>query len=662
MPKAHRRLAAIMFTDMVGYSALVQADEAAALQLLKRHNRLLRPLFARFGGTEVKTVGDAFLVEFESALDASRCALEIQKSLREHNRSAAESQRIRIRIGLHVGDVVRTNGDVLGDAVNIASRIEPLAEPGGICLTQQVVDQVQNKVPVAVAKLPPVPLKNIRTPIVVYRFVDPAAPAIAPRDGPDAPMGRALAVLPLANISPDHDDEYFADGLTEELIATLSQVRDLSVIARSSVAPYKNAPKAIPVVGAELGVNTVLEGSVRKSGNRIRISLQLVDVPTQRHIWSNSYNREIDDVFAVQTEIAESTARALKLEFAKSETAAPRSRPVPHPVWGVVTGGDAYDVYLRGLVAASSPRGTGFDEAVRYFEQATRLDPNFAEAYAAWANLYVVVGGQYRSFQEVMPRARELAAKALELDPDSSDAHEALGNIALQLDHDWPRTEAEFEKAIAINPNNVEACRFYGLYHFAMGRFDEAKDLVRRTIRLDPGGDHHGMLIWAELESGNLDLAVRMAAEERDRHPASLGGYVFLGNCLVAAGRRDEALRAAETTVPPENDDERFDMAALRALLGRPDSAREIAAEIDRGESKSYVSPADLAVLYAALGERERALDLLEQDSRDGDQVLWLYYRSIYFDGIRGDPRFLTLLRKFGLPTGPVHGVTSAGR
>jgi adenylate cyclase len=650
-----------MFTDMVGYSALVQADEAAALQLLKRHNRLLRPLFARFGGTEIKTVGDAFLVEFESALDASRCALEIQKVLREHNRTAPVERQIRIRIGLHVGDVVRTNGDVLGDAVNIASRIEPLAEPGGICLTQQVVDQVQNKVPVGVAKLPPVPLKNIRTPVVVYRFNDPGAPAIFPRDGPDAPPGRALAVLPLANISPDHDDEYFADGLTEELISTLSQVRDLSVIARTSVATYKHAPKPIPVVGAELGVSAVLEGSVRKAGNRIRITLQLVDVPTQRHIWSSSYNREIDDVFAVQTEIAESTAKALRLEFAKSEGSVPRSRPVPHPQWGIATGGDAYDAYLRGLVAASNPRGPGFDEAVRCFEQATNLDPTLAEAFAAWANLYVIVGGMYRSMKEVMPKARELASKALALDPDSSDAHEALGNIALQLDHDWPRTEAEFEKAIALNPNNVEAYRFYGLYHFAMGRFDEAKELIRRTIRLDPGGEHHGMLIWAEAESGHFDTAIRMATDERDRDPESLMDQLSLGNCLLSAGRRADALRVAESPRPPSNEDERYELALFRARLGQPESAREIAAEFERGEAKSYTSDADMALLYGALGDRERALDRLERDSREGDQVLWLYYRSPHFDGIRGDPRFVALLRKFGLPTAPVHGVVPAG-
>jgi len=636
----HRRLAAIMFTDMVGYSALAQADEATALALLDRHNRMLRPLFAEFGGREVKTIGDAFLIEFESALEAVQSALEIQRTLHDYNATAPPERKIRIRIGIHVGDVVQTAGDVLGDAVNIASRIEPLAEPEGICVSQQVVDQVQNKVAAPLVKMPPVELKNIHVPMSVYRVVPPWGVPPAPTSA--SAKERQLAVLPLANISPDPKDEYFADGLTEELISVLSQVRGLSVIARTSVTPYKSASKSIAQIGAELGVDTVLEGSVRKADRRLRITLQLVDVATQRHIWANSYNREVDDVFAVQSDIAERTAESLRLELSKRDaTAAPR-RPTANPA--------AYDLYLRGLVAAREADGAGFAEAVRFFERATELDPTFAEAYAAWANQYVVASGDYLPMREVMPKARKLAARALELDPESSEAHAALANIALQFDHDWVRSEAEFARAIALNPNNVVAHRFYALMLISSGRFDEAKEELRRAIVLDPGGWHRTTLSWAELESGNRDAALELAEEELRASGTSLETHTMLGLFYLQAGRLEEARREADSTLPETTDTERFDHALLNALVGRPDAARAIAAEVERGEAKSYTSPAHLAMLYAAIGERAKALDLLEKDFAEGDQVLWLFYRGVFFDSLRNEPRFVALLEKYGIP------------
>jgi adenylate cyclase len=636
-----RRLAAIMFTDMVGYSALAQADEATALGVLDRHNRLLRPIFPRFRGREVKTVGDAFLVDFDSALDATECAIEIQRTLHDYNESAPDHWKIWIRVGLHVGDVVQSQGDVLGDAVNIASRIAPLADPGGICLTQQVYDQVQNKIELPLVKLPPHQLKHIRLAVGVYKVVQPWQPQPETMLAVEPVSGHHIAVLPLANISPDPTDEYFAEGLTEELISVLSQVRGLSVIARTSIDQYRTAPKSIAQVGAELGVDTVLEGSVRKAGNRIRITLQLVNVATQGHIWTSSYNREVDDIFAVQSDIAERTAGALRLEFAKPGGAGSKRRPVVGP--------EAYDLYLKGLVAASAHGGVGMDEAVRCFERATRLDRNFAEAYAAWANLYVELAGDYVSMQAVMPRARELAAKALELDPDSSDAHASLANIAFQFDHDWTLAEAEFRTAIALNPSNVTAHRFFGLMLVALDRLDEAREQGRIQARLDPGGSPMGTLTMVEWAAGNYDLALEHLEQDLDTR-AARSNHVYRGFFALAAGRRAAAVKEADMPLTGGDDSERFDHAMLNALLGRPDEARRVAAEVERREAKSYTSATHLAMLYASLGKKDRALDLLEQELRGGDRVLWLYYRGVWFDSIRDDPRFVALLREYGLP------------
>jgi adenylate cyclase len=644
---SHRRLAAIMFTDMVGYSALAQADEAASLAVLDRHNRLLRPIFSRFRGREVKTVGDAFLVEFESALDAVRCAIELQRSLHDYNAATPVEWKIRIRIGVHVGDVVQTDGDVLGDAVNLASRIESLADPEGICLTQQTYDQVQNKISMPFVKMPAVALKNIRLPMSVYKIVQPwdTPSAEATQERPEG--GRHLAVLPLANISPDPGDGYFADGLTEELISVLSQVRDLNVIARTSVNSYKATPKSVAQVGAELGVDTILEGSVRKAGKRIRITLQLVDVPTQRHIWASSYDREIDDVFAVQTDVAERTAEALRLQLSKGE---PSGLPRP-PTTNLA----AYDQYLRGMVAANDLTAKRLPEAIRYFERATTLDPTFSEAFAAWGNLYVTAAGDLVPVREVMPRARELVARALALDPESSDAHAALGNITLQFDHNWKRAEEEFRKAISLNPSNIAAHNFLALLLLALERFEEAKEVLRHAIRLDPSGPQRRRLMWTEIESGNYDAAFEYGEQDRDRDPMSVASHVYLGFGYLMAGRRADALREADTPLEGAGDVVRFDHALLNSMVGRPEAARALIAEAERGEASFYISASDLGMLYASLGEKEKALELLEKDFRDGDMMLWIYYRSVFFDSIRDEPRFVALLRQYGLPTHGVH-------
>jgi len=259
---------------------------------------------------------------------------------------------------------------------------------------------------------------------------------------------------------------------------------------------------------------------------------------------------------------------------------------------------------------------------------------------------------------EVLPKARELADRALALDPESSDAHAALGNIAFQFDHDWPRAEAEFRQAIAINPSSLAALRFYGLMLLSVERFEEAKEVIRRAIRLDPGGSHQATLAWAELDSGNFERGLEYAEEVRDKDPTAIAGHTYCGLAYLQAGRRADATREAETSPAGANEAERFDHALLNALVGRPEPARAVIREVEGGQQKSYTSRTELAMLYAALGEKEKALALLEEDFREGEQVLWLWYRGVYFDSIRDDPRFITLLRQYGLPVHGFHRLT----
>ena len=313
MTQGERRLAAIMFTDMVDYTAMSEKNEALALTMLEEHRTLLRPVFARHGGHEVKTIGDGFLVEFPSALEAVRGALEIQQLMYKRNLSVPSERKILLRVAVHLGDVEHRDGDVYGDAVNIASRIQRLADPGGVCITQQVFDHVRNTEEFRTEPLGQNQLKNVQMPTVIYRVLPPTEQTKLTRS--DSLEPRRVAALPLAILSSDHQDEYFADGLTEEIINTLSSISGLNVIARTSVMKYKQSNKSVGEIGRELKVGTILEGSVRKAGGRLRISVQLIDVGSEAPIWAQKYDRELEDVFKIQTDIAERVAEALKVQL-----------------------------------------------------------------------------------------------------------------------------------------------------------------------------------------------------------------------------------------------------------------------------------------------------------------------------------------------------------
>jgi len=634
-----RRLAAIMFTDMVGFSASAQVDEAGALELLKEQEELVRPLLTSHQGIEIKSTGDGFLVEFDSALNAVRCAINVQERVYDRNLQRGVVP-ILLRIGVHLGDVEVRGSDIFGDAVNIASRIEPLATPGGVCISGPVYDQVRNKISNPFEKLRTTALKNIHVPIEVYRVELPWEAAALPSG---VSSRNRLAVLPLTNISPDPRDEYFADGLTEELISTLSKLRELRVIARTSVSQYKSTSKSVSQIGHELDVATVLEGSVRKAGNRLRITLQVIDALSQEHLWAKSYDRELDDVFAIQTEIAETTAQALQLELLGSDRESLRRRPTSNLT--------AYTLYLKGIHSARQSTYDGYAESTRHFEEAIRLDPEFSLAYSSLANMYLLLSGETLDPREAFPRAKELVGKAIALDPASSDAHTARGNLALQQEQDWETSEMEFQRAISLNPSNANAHFWYAMMLTAVRRLDEGIAELRTTIELDP----HWRLarIWLMsiyFIAGNLPAATASAEADRDRDPHDPSPHIALGTIYARAGRLDEARKQAELSSGPVNHTDRWNRAVLWARLGQPQEARALLVEWTNLPRTGYVSPALIAGLYSALNERENAMASLEQDYRDGDRTLWAEYQWMAFDPIREESRFRTILERLNLP------------
>ena len=465
-----------MFTDMVGYTALGQRNESLSLALVEEQRKLIRPILARHNGREVKTIGDAFLVEFLSALDAVRCAYDIQRAVREFNISLPEERRVHLRVGVHLGDVVESGGDISGDAVNVASRIEPLAEDGGVCVTRQVYDHVQNKFELKMASLGVKPLKNVSVPIEVYKMVMPWEQAgVSSR--PES-SGNRVAVLPFANMSPDPADEYFADGMTEELIDRLAQVKSLKVIARTSVMKYKGSQKGALEVGKELGIGALIEGSVRKAGNRVRVTVQLINAGTEEHLWSSHYDKNLDDIFAVQSEIAEKVAGELKVQLLDSEKKTLEKKPTRD-----IT---AYTFYLKGRYLWNERNKESLEKAIKYFEEAIRMDSRFALAYAGLADSYIVLmdhGHLPRS--EVFPKAKEAAKKALELDETLAEAHTSLATI-LGREWDWRGAEEEYAKALGINPNYATAHHWYSIHLLDTGRVDEAIRELKIAEELDP--------------------------------------------------------------------------------------------------------------------------------------------------------------------------------
>ncbi len=638
---ATRRLAAIMFTDTVGYSASSQTDESGTLRRLREQEELVRPLLKEYQGREIKSTGDGFLVEFDSALKAAQCAIEIQRRMHERN-SQRNVVSVQLRIGIHLGDVEEHGDDIFGDAVNIAARVEPMADPGGVCVSGPVFDQVHHKIPNALEKLPPANLKNLRFPVDLYRIVLPwiSQPSVTSRSGPIR-----LAVLPLANISPDPTDEYFADGLTEELITVLSQLRDLRVIARTSVNLYRSTPKSVSQIGSELGVQAVLEGSVRKAGDQLRVTVQLIDVGTQEHTWANTFDRKLDNVFAVQAEIAERTARALLLELVGPDRDSLRKVPTADLA--------AYNFYLRGIHAVRQLGYEGHQEAIGFFEKAFQSDPGFAAPYAHLANVLLSLAGETLSPKEAHPRAKELIAKALELDPNSSDVRTARGNLALQYDHDWVLAEGEFQRAISINPSNAIAHRWYSSLLVALQRFDEAVRELRTTIELDPLWElPRWRLKWILRRMGDTDSLIAHAEDARDRNPQDVWHHIRLAFAYIYAGRIADARRESEfpDSEPPDNN-RKLNWALVWAWVGRTQDARRALRELEEASRTRYVSTEGIAEIHAVLGDKEKALEWLERNQGEGSSSLWAWYQSPAYDSMRDDPRFRSMLERLNLPT-----------
>ncbi len=629
-----------MFTDMVGYTALGQRNEALSLALVDEQRQLIRPILRRHNGREVKTIGDAFLVEFPSALDAVRCAYDIQRASREFNISSPVESKIHLRVGVHLGDVVKSGGDISGDAVNLASRIEPLAEDGGVCITRQVYDQIENKFELSLVSLGERTLKNVSRPIEVYKVQMPWEQ----RTQSPALDSFRIAVLPFANISPDPADEYFADGLTEELIGTMSKIRELSVISRTSVMQYKGRSKPIPEIGGELNAGTILEGSVRKAGNRVRVSIQMIDATEDKHLWAENYDREIQDIFSVQSDIASRVADALKVELLAGER-----KGIGKALTNSI---EAHNLYLKGVYHFNRGSPSDIERAIEYFELACEQDPGFALAYAMVAYGYVVLAGESISSLEAFPKAKKFLARALSLDDRLAEAHNVQALIANQYDWDWATTERSFKEAISLSPSLAEGHIFYAWFLAAMGRFDEAISEATRAHELDPVSpftDHIcGIIYWM---AGKNDRARELITRILEMYPNFARAHLLLALLNATESKTEEAIKEADKAISIS--DEAFFrefQAQVYALVGLKEKAREILNGLLSKKFKGYASPMQIGLTYYILGEKDSGYQWMQEAHEARDASLPMMNKWPTEKVAREDPRFIELLNRMKLP------------
>ncbi len=636
MPSTDRRLAAIMFTDIVGYTRMAQANEPLALELLEEHRGVVRSVLPSHGGTEIKTIGDAFLVEFRSALEAVLCAVEIQEKMGERNSKVPTGRRLDVRIGIHLGDVVHGSGDVYGDAVNVASRVEPLAEPGGVCISQQVYDNIRNKSELGIVKLGDVELKNVELPVAVYKVDKTGTGQAAPAG--NAPRER-LAVLPFVNISPDPNDEYFADGLTEELISRLSEIKGLKVIARTSVMNYKKKEKNVSQIGRELAVGSVIEGSVRKAGSRIRVSVQLVDSKTEEHLWASNYDKELDDIFGIQSDVASRVAESLSTGVF-SHRGGQDTEDV-----------EAYTAYLRAVQLLHEGSEESLKAASSLLEKATARVPNFSRAYAGLADvLCEMASGGYADFTTCTQQAEAAALKALETGPERAESHAALATVYSMLDR-YQESASEAEKALQINPNMVDAYDSLGINYAALGRVDDALKAFQKAYALDPisrwAGTHAAYVLAM---TGRPESAIGIFERLREAYPNHPRSYVGLAECYIISGdysRAQEMLDRARA-ISPKDTMLLMIQGILYALTGRRAEAMVIVRESDTVSVRSARIFLRLFV-ETALGNLDEAFDVLMQ-AAELHSWPFLIGMNPLFSELRKDPRYAEFRMKVGLP------------
>jgi len=674
-----------MFTDIVGYTALMGKDEGKAFEWLQKNRDIQRPVIEQHNGRWIKELGDGVLASFHSVSDALNAAINIQKTCNS-------SSDFQLRIGVHLGEVLFENDDVFGDGVNIASRLQALAPPGGIWISESVHNNVSNKKEFDNEFVTTATLKNVKEAIRVYQvkaegviFQDAEKISGETKASPSkkatykkalliaiiaivligtgyfiysslnrntkvdklATSGEiarsSIAVLPFVNMSNDKEQEYFSDGMSEELLNLLSKVPDLKVISRTSSFSFKGKNQDVRSIGGVLGVANILEGSVRKSGNTIRITAQLIETKNGTHLWSETFDRQMNDVFAIQDEISKEIVNILKIKLLDKHITRITRRNTENP--------DAFEDYLKGRYYWNQRTDEGLKKAIGFFENAIKKDPKYAAAYSGLSDVYVTLFDyDILPYEESTRKATEAAQKALEIDKDLAEANNSLAHIHL---HDWHWKEAEegFKRALELDPGYVLAYHWYALCLTALGRSGEAVDQMKIARELDPLSVRISAdLGMALLAAGEYDDAIRqeektMELDSNARSPYWIRGMAYQQKKMFPEAIKDyrEAVKRA-----PDNANYIAALGNIYASTGQTADAQKILDTLIV-ENKKYPISFFIALVYAGLNDKRNAINWLEKacDERSGS-VRYLKMEP-RLSNLRDDPRYAALMRRVGL-------------
>jgi len=646
MPQ-YRQLAAIMFTDIVGYTALMGDDEQKAFSILNKNRQIQKPLIENYGGKWIKELGDGVIATFSNVTDAVLSAISIQQS-------CAEIPGLKLRIGIHLSEVVFENDDVFGDGVNIASRIQAIAPSGAIWISDAVQKNIFNKKGLETTFIREERLKNVKNPISIYEvdiataqlnnigsFITPApSRTIKP-----LPSSKSVAVLAFTNLSGDPEQEYFSDGIAEEILTSLTSLKDLKVISRSSSFQFKGKHVSLSEMGEKLGAATILEGSIRKQGNRVRITTQLVNAYDGVHLWSDRFDGEMDDIFAFQDQIALAITQKLKVILLESEKLL-----INKPVVDT----EAYELYLKGRFYWNK-RGRWLIYALQFFEQAIGIDPTLAKAYSGVADAYSALGlyGIVPPY-EAMPKAKEAALKSIELDPLSSEPYTSLGFIYGIYENDRYLAVKNFKHALFLNPEYAPGHAWYSFYlSIVENDLAKAQEEGCRATALEPGNAvAHHITGLAFLAQRRFQEALNEAHKGIEVDDSLFLPYFLAGWCHIETGNFDKAIERLNTAL---NLSGRHAwalgfMALAQANSGNMEGARALVEEIKARDKAQYFSVFGSVIGAAAVNDIDLALYFLEKGYENKDILIHIFAHLTSMPAnLTNDKRFLDFLRRIKL-------------
>ena len=647
------QLAAIMFTDIVGYTALMGDDEEKAFDILRKNRLVQRPIIQKYNGRWIKELGDGVLASFSNVTEAVLCAGSIQQAI-------TGMHDFQLRIGIHLGEVVFENDDVFGDGVNIAARLLTQAPIGGICISESVHSNVANKKGITTIFLREEILKNVKDPVRIYAAT--VAVSLLSATNGEAVIsnkeetnpattkkvpGKSVAVLPFVNMSNDPEQEYFSDGITEEILNSLAHLKDLRVAGRTSSFYFKGKNFDLRKIGQKLNVNTVLEGSVRRQGNKLRITAQLINVEDGFHIWSERYDREMDDIFAIQDEIAFAITEKLTITLLEGEKDIINKNPTENK--------EAYDLYLKGKFYFNK-RGASIIKALECFQLALVKDESFALAYTGLSDAYYIMAFWGAMLpNDAMPKARQYAEKAKQLQPLQAEAYAALAFISTFYDWNWKESKKQFQRTFELNPNYAIAHSWYAYYlSFIERKFEDAiKEAKYAATYLEPLSPiAHHVLSVTYVFNGQYEEGLQSSNMVLEIDAGSFSGYRGLGLSLAGLKRYDEAIEALKSAVSLSLREPlpMIELSWVYSLTGNEDEIQKIEDELTLRSQTKYISPIFMCCLAYYLKNYDKAIGYIEQAFVLHDSTLVGINCYPVSGFMRTDPRFHHYVKKMNFP------------